>query len=225
MAATLPSGWKKALAGELRQPYWDKLHAFVAGERAAHTVYPPEDETYTALELTPLEKVRVLILGQDPYPGPGQAHGLAFSVRPGLPTPRSLANIFRELKADLGCPVPNNGYLAPWARQGVLLLNAVLTVRAGESNSHQGQGWEQFTDAIIRAVAARERPAVFVLWGGYARKKAALIDAARHTVVQAAHPSPLSARHGFFGSRPFSRINDALRAAGEGAIDWTLPDI
>jgi uracil-DNA glycosylase len=225
MTAAIPESWQAILAGETAQPYYEKLQAFVAAERAAHTVFPPDPEVFTALQLTPYEGVRVLILGQDPYHDDGQAHGLAFSVRPGVPPPPSLANIFKELKSDVGCRVPNNGFLAPWAEQGVLLLNAVLTVRAHQPNSHKGKGWERFTDAIIRAVSAKPEPVVFVLWGGYARKKLGLIDAGRHTVVESAHPSPLSARSGFFGSRPFSRINDALRAAGTPQIDWQLPDL
>jgi uracil-DNA glycosylase len=166
--------------------------------------------------------VKALVLGQDPYPGAGQAHGLAFSVRPGTPIPGSLRNIFRELESDLGVPRPASGSLVPWARRGVLLLNAVLTVRAGAPNSHRGRGWEEVTDAVIRAVAARRRRVAFVLWGAYAQRKAPLIDAGRHAVIAAPHPSPLSARTGFFGSRPFSRVNDALREAGVGEIDWSL---
>ncbi len=168
--------------------------------------------------------MRVLVLGQDPYHGEGQGHGLCFSVRPDVRTPPSLRNIYKELRDDLGHPVPDNGYLLPWARQGVLLLNAVLTVRGGEANSHKGRGWETFTDAVIASVAAREKPVVFVLWGAYARKKLRLIDTERHTVVQGAHPSPLSAKK-FFGSRPFSQIDAALAAQGHPAIDWRIPDL
>ena len=167
----------------------------------------------------------MLLLGQDPYHDTGQAHGLCFSVRPGVPPPPSLVNIFKEMKSDVGCRIPNNGYLVSWAQQGVLMLNAVLTVRAHQANSHKGKGWETFTDAVIRTVSAGPEPVVFVLWGGYAQKKLALIDAARHTVVQSAHPSPLSARNGFFGSRPFSQINAALEKAGTPPIDWQIPDI
>jgi uracil-DNA glycosylase len=168
--------------------------------------------------------VRVLILGQDPYHDEGQAHGLCFSVRPGVPKPPSLNNILRELSDDIGCSTPNNGCLLPWARQGVLLLNAVLTVRAHEPNSHKNRGWERFTDAIIQAVSDNPSPVVFVLWGAYAQKKIELIDASRHSVVQSVHPSPLSARRGFFGSRPFSAVNEALQASGGSIIDWRLPD-
>jgi uracil-DNA glycosylase len=172
--------------------------------------------------LTPYAEANVLILGQDPYHGEGQAHGLAFSVQPGVTPPPSLVNMFKEMEADLGIKRPKTGYLAPWAKQGVLLLNAVLTVRAHEANSHKGQGWEKFTDAAIKVLSAREAPVVFVLWGGYARKKKALIDAARHTIIESAHPSPLSARNGFFGSKPFSKINAALRKNGREEIDWAL---
>jgi uracil-DNA glycosylase len=225
MSPPVPSGWKKVLGPEARQPYYKALQAFLAAERQRYEVYPPEGEEFSALKLTPFAEARVLILGQDPYPGPGQAHGLAFSVRPGVAIPRSLMNIFRELHADLGCRIPNNGNLAPWAKQGVLLLNAVLTVRAGQPNAHKNKGWERFTDAAIRALGQKDEPVVFVLWGGYARKKTDLIDRKRHTILEAAHPSPLSARHGFFGSRPFSKINAALKAAGQAEVDWQLPDL
>jgi len=169
--------------------------------------------------------VSVLLLGQDPYHGEGQAHGLSFSVRPGVRVPGSLSNIYKELRDDVGFKIPNNGHLAPWAEQGVLLLNAVLTVRAGEPNSHKGKGWETFTDAVIRKVSEKAEPVVFVLWGKYAQKKVALIDAGRHAVVQCAHPSPLAARQGFFGCRPFSAVNKALKAAGRPEIDWQLPNL
>lgn len=225
MKLPLPGSWQDALADEVRKPYFAELQRFVEEERRNHLVFPPEDEVFSALELTPLERTKVLILGQDPYHGEGQAHGVAFSVRPGVPPPPSLRNIFRELHDDLGCPIPNHGNLVPWAVQGVLLLNAVLTVRAHQPNSHKGQGWETFTDAVIRTVSAKPDPVVFVLWGGYAAKKRALIDEDRHTVVRSAHPSPLSARRGFFGSHPFSAINAALQAAGKTPIDWQLPDL
>jgi len=201
------------------------LHNFLAAERQTHTVYPPESDVFNALRLTPYAHARVLILGQDPYHDEGQAHGLAFSVRPGVKPPPSLVNIFKELHDDLGYRVPNNGDLTPWAAQGVLLLNSVLTVRAHSPASHRGKGWEIFTDTIIRAVAAREDPIVFVLWGAFARKKRALIDTGRHTIVESAHPSPLSAHAGFFGSRPFSAINNALYDAGKNPVDWLLPNI
>jgi uracil-DNA glycosylase len=225
MTPTLPKSWRPVLADELKQPYYEKLQTFLAEERAKYTVFPPEPEVFTALQLTPYEDANVFILGQDPYHNDNQAHGLAFSVRPGIPPPPSLLNIFKEMKTDVGARIPNNGYLAPWAEQGVLLLNAVLTVRAHQANSHKGRGWEKFTDAVIRAVSAKTDPVIFVLWGGYARKKVALIDASRHTIIESAHPSPLSARNGFFGSRPFSKINAALKAAGRPEVVWELPDL
>jgi uracil-DNA glycosylase len=186
-------------------------------------VYPAEPEVFNALKLTPFDAVKVVILGQDPYHGAGQAHGLAFSVRPGVTPPPSLRNIFKELQTDVGCPRPAAGSLEPWARQGVLLLNAVLTVRAGQPNSHRGKGWERFTDAAVAAVGHKPDPVVFVLWGAPAQKKVPLIDTGRHVIVKSPHPSPLSAKTGFFGSRPFSAVNRALKAAGRGPIDWCLP--
>ncbi len=205
---------------ETEQPYFRALREFVAEERAAHEVFPPDDDVFNALRLTPYEDVRVLVLGQDPYHDDGQAHGLAFSVRPGVKAPPSLANIFKELASDAGCAKPKSGSLVGWAEQGVLLLNAVLTVRAHSANSHKGKGWERFTDAVIRALSAREKPVVFVFWGAYAAKKLELVDTSRHTTIVSAHPSPLSARNGFFDSKPFSKANAALREAGEPEIDW-----
>jgi uracil-DNA glycosylase len=219
----LPADWREVLAAEFEKPYFAKLEAFVAAERRAHQVFPPEPDLFSALRATPFKDVQVLLLGQDPYHGDGQAHGMCFSVPPGIKAPPSLVNMFKELKEDLGCKLPNNGYLVPWAKQGVLLLNAVLTVRAHEPNSHKNQGWEQFTDAIIRAVNDKKKPVVFVLWGAYAQKKEKLIDADRHRILKGAHPSPLSAKK-FFGSRPFSAINRALKEAGNRPIDWQLPD-
>lgn len=221
----IPPDWCDILQDEFKQPYWAALQEFVAAERAQNAVYPPTDEVYTALNTTSRRDTSVVLLGQDPYSGPGQAHGLCFSVQPGVPIPPSLRNIFKELQSDLCYPIPSNGYLMPWARQGVLMLNSVLTVRAKQTFSHKGKGWETFTDSILRAVNAKRDRVVFVLWGGSARKKLPLIDVSRHTVVQSAHPSPLSAYHGFFDSRPFSQINVALLAAGKAAIDWQLPDI
>lgn len=223
MNGDLSADWQAALADEFEKPYFAALKAFVASERQTHTVFPPDEDVFNALRLTPLSEVRVVILGQDPYHDDGQAHGLAFSVRPGVRPPPSLANIFREFKSDLDVPIPATGYLAPWAAQGVLLLNTVLTVRAHAPASHQKKGWETFTDAIIGAVSNKTDPVVFVLWGGHAQKKRPLIDHARHVVIASAHPSPLSARSGFFGSRPFSTINAALQAAGGPPIDWRLP--
>lgn len=217
--------WRPILLEETRKPYFQALQQFVAQERAQFTVFPPEAEVFSALHLTPYEQVRVFILGQDPYHDDGQAHGLCFSVRPGIPSPPSLTNIFKELKADVGCEIPNNGYLVPWARQGVLLLNAVLTVRAHQANSHKDRGWETFTDAVIRTVNAKSSRVIFVLWGAYAGKKISLIDQTRHIVIQSPHPSPLSAHRGFFGSRPFSKINTALREAGETEIDWQIRNL
>ena len=221
----LPESWLQALDPEFHQPYWAKLQEFVAAERKAHAVYPPDADVYSAFQLTPFESVNVFLLGQDPYHGKGQAHGLCFSVRPGVETPPSLVNIYKELRDDVGFRIPNNGRLVPWAKQGILMLNAVLTVRAHEANSHKGKGWETFTDSVIRAVSARSEPAVFVLWGGYAQKKLPLINASRHVVIQSAHPSPLSARNGFFGSRPFSKINAFLAAQGKPEINWQIPDV
>lgn len=224
MSYTLPESWLPVLGDEVSKPYFKELTEFVEQEREEHQVYPPRDEVFAALEATPFDQVKVLLLGQDPYHGAGQGHGLCFSVRPGVKTPPSLRNMFKEMRDELGHPVPDNGYLMPWAKQGVLLLNAVLTVREAEPNSHKGKGWEKFTDAVIKAVASRPDPAVFVLWGNYAKKKLRLIDTERHSVVQGAHPSPLSARL-FFGSRPFTQIDEAVAAQGHTPIDWRLPDL
>lgn len=215
--------WNPLLRAELAKPYWPELQHFVADERARHAVYPAHADVFAALHLTPYQAVKVVILGQDPYHGAGQAHGLCFSVQPGVPAPPSLQNVFKELEADLGIEPPGHGCLDAWARQGVLLLNTTLTVRAGQAASHQGRGWETFTDAVIRAVDAKPEPVVFILWGAAARKKATLVDTTRHTVITSAHPSPLSAHNGFFGSRPFSRANEALAAAGREPVDWRIP--
>ncbi|MBM3718283.1 MAG: uracil-DNA glycosylase [Actinobacteria bacterium] len=227
----MTTDWNPLLRAEFGEPYWAELQHFVTSERAQHTVYPPVPEVFAALHTTAHADVRVVILGQDPYHGPGQAHGLCFSVRAGVAVPPSLRNIFTELRDDLGhapaagigtgVVTETSGDLTSWARQGVLLLNTTLTVRAGQAGSHQGKGWETFTDRVIGVVAAKEEPVVFVLWGAHARKKKALIGAG-HTVVEGPHPSPLSAHTGFFGSRPFSRINEALVAAGRGEIDWRI---
>lgn len=214
--------WNPLLRREFSEPYWRELQEFVSGERQRHEVYPPRDAVFAALHLTPYASVKVLILGQDPYHGPGQAHGLCFSVPSGVTPPPSLQNIFKELEADVGCRPPGHGCLEGWAAQGVLLLNAVLTVRARQAASHQGRGWERFTDTVIGAVSAKPEPVVFILWGAYARKKRRLVDTSRHVVIESAHPSPLSASNGFFGSRPFSRANEALVAAGRGPVDWCL---
>jgi uracil-DNA glycosylase len=219
-----PASWVETLASEFRQPYFHTLQEYVAGEREKHEVLPPERDVFNAFRYTPFDAVKVVILGQDPYPTPGHAHGLCFSVRPGVrPLPASLRNIFKELDSDLGIPPSKHGYLAHWAEQGVLLLNAVLTVRAGEPNSHANKGWEKFTDAAFHAVGTRDKPAVFVLWGAYAQKKLPLIDRDKQVVLTSAHPSPLSAKNGFFGSKPFSKSNAALEDFGVKPIDWKLP--
>lgn len=225
---TLDPAWLAALRGELDSPYMAALRCFLADEEAAGArVFPKSEDWFRALDLTPPEEVRVVILGQDPYHGEGQAHGLCFSVQPGVRTPPSLVNIYKELHADLGIVRADHGFLEHWAKQGVLLLNSVLTVRMGAAASHQGKGWERFTDAVIRVVAASPDPVVFMLWGNYAQKKAAFIDdvsrGGRHLVLKSAHPSPLSAHNGFLGSRPFSRANAFLREHGRAPIDWALP--
>ncbi len=221
---SIPESWRDVLAPEFDKPYFKKLQQFVAEERSNHTVFPPEEDVFNALKYTPYHEMKVLLLGQDPYHDVGQAHGLCFSVRPGVRPPPSLVNMFKELHEDLGCRIPNNGYLVPWAEQGVLLLNAVLTVRAHQPASHANKGWETFTDSIIKAASGRDDPMVFVLWGGYAQKKEKLIDGSKHVILKAAHPSPLSAKK-FFGSRPFSAINNALQNMGKEPIDWQLPNL
>lgn len=225
MQINIPASWHTLLAAEFEKPYFQTLQQFVDEERQHYTVFPPEQDVFSSLNLTPYEHANVLLLGQDPYHDNNQAHGLCFSVRPGIKPPPSLVNIFKELHNDVGFRIPNNGYLVPWAQQGILMLNAVLTVRAHSANSHKNHGWETFTDAIIRKVNAKEEPVVFVLWGGYAQKKRSLIDTTRHKIVQSAHPSPLSAHNGFFGSKPFSAINTALRETGKPEIEWQLPDL
>lgn len=226
MLPPIPASWRPKVGGEVEKPYFRKLEEFVARERREFEVYPEERDTFRALELTPPRKVNVVLLGQDPYPGPNQAHGLCFSVKPGVAVPASLRNVFKELKDDIeGFRVPNNGYLASWAEQGMLMLNTVLTVRARAIGSHRGKGWETFTDAVIERVNAKKDAVVFVLWGRDAQSKAALIDEGRHVVIRGAHPSPLSARNGFFGTRPFSAVNRALKDAGKPEIDWQIPDI
>ncbi len=218
----LPVCWQAALQSEFEAPYFESLRSFVSGERETATVFPPATDVFNALKLAPLENVRVLILGQDPYHDDNQAHGLSFSVHRGIKVPPSLRNIYKELTSDLGVAPVAHGHLESWARQGVLLLNTVLTVRAHEANSHQNRGWETFTTKVIECV--NQRPSVaFVLWGKPAQKKSPLIDA-RHLLIESAHPSPLSARRGFFGSKPFSKINEFLEAGGEVPIDWQLED-
>jgi uracil-DNA glycosylase len=217
--------WNPILRAELGKPYWRELQQFVSAERQQALVCPPQEDVFAALHLTPYAEVKVLILGQDPYHGPNQAHGLCFSVRPGVDIPPSLRNIHLELRSDLGIEPPGHGNLEAWARQGVLLLNATLTVRAHRAGSHQGKGWETFTDAVIQAVNDKPERVVFVLWGSYARRKKVLIDTQRHAVLESPHPSPLSASRGFFGSRPFSRANAALVAAGREPVDWRIPPL
>lgn len=225
MLPPIPSGWRFLLKQETSKPYYHALDEFLERELAnGHTILPARKDIFNALAATSYDQVRVLLVGQDPYPTPGHAHGLCFSVQPTVrPLPFSLRNIFRELQDDVGCRIPNNGYLLPWARQGVLMLNTVLTVRAGQANSHQGRGWEQFTDRIIELVAAKETRVVFVLWGRQAQKKRTLITQSHHTVIATAHPSPLSVRK-FFGCRCFSQINRDLVSAGLAPIDWQIPD-
>jgi uracil-DNA glycosylase len=220
----MKTDWNPVLRGEFDKSYWAELQQFVVTERNRATVYPPADEVFAALHLTPYADVKVVILGQDPYHGPDQAHGLCFSVRPGVSPPPSLQNIFKEMEADLGVTPPSHGCLDSWARQGVLLLNASLTVRAGKAASHQGKGWETFTDEVLRAVNDKPERVVFILWGASARKKKALVDTSRHVVIESPHPSPLSASSGFFGSRPFSRANAALVEAGRDPVDWAIPE-
>jgi uracil-DNA glycosylase len=229
-AVRLDESWRKPLAGEFAKPYVQALKDFLVAEKAAgKQIFPKGGEYFRALDLTPLDKVRVVILGQDPYHGPDQAHGLCFSVRPGVRTPPSLVNIYKEMRTDLGIDPARHGFLEHWARQGVLLLNSVLTVQAGLAASHRERGWEKFTDAVIRLVAARPDPVVFILWGSYAQKKAAFVEdvarGGRHLVLKAPHPSPLSAHSGFFGTRPFSRTNAFLESIGTAPIDWRLPEL
>lgn len=220
---SIPVDWQNLLKEAESSAWWEPLSEFVEAEYRHQVVYPPRRELFQALALTPVQKVKVVILGQDPYPGPGQAHGLSFSVAPGVPLPRSLKNIYTELSADLGISAPHTGCLIPWAEQGVLLLNTVLTVRAGESLSHRKQGWEKFTDLLLQKLGEREAPCAFLLWGNPARAKKAMIQAPQHLILESAHPSPLSARQGFFGSRPFSKLNAWLESQGQAPIHWAIP--
>lgn len=217
--------WSPILKLEFEQVYYQKLWNAVLEEYAHREVYPEEQDIFSALQLTPLNAVKVVILGQDPYHGAGQAHGLSFSVKPGVKIPPSLRNIYKELATDLGCAIPNHGHLASWAKQGVLLLNTSLTVRANVAGSHRGIGWELFTDRIINVLNDCQRPIVFLLWGNHAQEKQALITGPQHYIVLSAHPSPLAAYRGFFGSRPFTRTNDYLISIGSTPIDWQIPDI
>ena len=217
--------WGQYLKEEMAQPYYRQLRQFLIGEYSTKQVYPDMYSIFNALHYTSYADTKVLILGQDPYHEPGQAHGLSFSVQPNVPPPPSLVNIFKELETDLGCTVPNNGCLEPWAMQGVLLLNTVLTVQAHRANSHRDKGWEIFTDKIISLLNQREKPVAFILWGSPARRKKAMITNPQHFIVESPHPSPLSAYRGFFGSRPFSKVNKFLESVGEEPINWQLPNI
>ncbi len=221
----LQNDWLEAVGEEFKKPYYKELYEFVKEEYSTNTVYPPADDIFNALHLTALKDVKVLVLGQDPYHGANQAHGLSFSVLPGQRIPPSLRNIYQELHDDLGCGIPNNGYLEKWAKQGVLMLNTVLTVRAHKANSHQGKGWEHFTDAIIEAVNAQDRPIVYLLWGRPAQKKSSMLNNPRHLVLKAPHPSPYSADTGFFGCRHFSQANEFLQSHGIAPIDWQIENI
>lgn len=221
----LEEGWKRMLGAEFDSPYMKQLREFLLAEKnGGKRIFPKGSEYFRALDLTPLDRVRVVILGQDPYHGAGQAHGLCFSVRPGVRIPPSLVNIYKELSADLGIPPARHGFLESWSRQGVLLLNSVLTVEEARAGAHQGRGWERFTDAVIRLVNEHCEHVVFMLWGSYAQKKAAFVDGQRHLVLRAPHPSPLSAHNGFFGCRHFSKANAFLQAHGLEPIDWRLPE-
>lgn len=218
----VPDDWKKVLATEFEKPYIKKLEEFLEVEYKEHKIYPAQENLFSALKYTPYNKVKVLLLGQDPYHGAGQAHGLSFSVLPEIPLPPSLKNIYKELESDLGYKQAKTGTLIPWAEQGILLLNAVLTVRESEPNSHKSKGWEKFTDAIISKLNDSETPIIFLLWGNYAKKKTKLINAEKHIIIEGIHPSPLSAHNGFFGSKPFSQINDTLKKLNKETINWEL---
>ncbi len=218
----IQNDWLSAIGGEFRKPYYKKLYDFVKEEYSTRVIYPPADDIFNALHLTPLKAVKVVILGQDPYHNEHQAHGLSFSVLPDQEIPPSLQNIYQELHDDLGCYIPDNGYLEKWARQGVLMLNTVLTVRAHQANSHQNHGWEQFTDAILSAVNGQDRPIVYMLWGRPAQSKIPMLTNPKHLILKAPHPSPLSAYRGFFGCRHFSQANAFLESRGETPIDWQI---
>lgn len=221
----IDNDWLTEINGEFKKPYYKELYNFVKEEYSTQVVYPPSDDIFNALNLTPLSKVKVVILGQDPYHNEHQAHGLSFSVQIGEDAPPSLQNIYKELRDDCGCYIPNNGYLKKWADQGVLMLNTVLTVRAHQANSHQGHGWEKFTDAIIEAVNKQDRPIVFLLWGAPAGKKKAMLNNPKHLVLTTVHPSPLSAYRGFFGCKHFSKTNEFLTANGVTPIDWQIENV
>lgn len=220
MNVKIEQGWNEVLSKEFNEPYFEKLTDFVKNEYKNHKIFPPLGELFSAFDLCPFNKVKVVIIGQDPYHGPGQAHGLSFSVRNGVQFPPSLRNIFKEINADLGTAVPQSGDLTRWATQGVLLLNATLTVRAHQAGSHQGKGWESFTDAAIKAISEQKEKVVFLLWGAYAQRKGQVIDKSKHLVLESVHPSPLSASRGFFGNHHFSRTNNYLIENGKSPIEW-----
>jgi uracil-DNA glycosylase len=221
----ITNDWQEPLAAEFKKPYYAKLYQTVKEEYETKQIFPAAEDIFNAFEFTPLSEVKVVILGQDPYHDVGQAHGLCFSVKPDVKVPPSLVNIYKELQADVGCTIPNNGCLVKWAKQGVLLLNTVLTVRAHQANSHRGIGWEEFTDAAIRVLGELDRPLVFILWGRPARMKKSMLKNPSHLILEAAHPSPLSAHNGFFGSRPFSQTNAYLEAHGLSPIDWQIENV
>ncbi|HEX3022848.1 MAG TPA: uracil-DNA glycosylase [Lachnospiraceae bacterium] len=223
--AAITNDWLNAIEEEFHKPYYTDLYKYVKNEYQNYVIYPSTEDIFNAFHFTPLSEVKVVILGQDPYHNEGQAHGLCFSVKPDVDIPPSLVNIYNELKEDIGCYMPNNGYLEKWAKQGVLMLNTVLTVRAHQANSHQGKGWEQFTDAVIHAVNSQDRPIVFILWGRPAQMKGVMLNNPKHLILQAPHPSPLSAYRGFFGSKPFSRTNSFLEANGIKPIDWQIENV
>lgn len=221
----LKNDWAPLLEGEFKEPYYQRLRKALQEEYQTKLIYPDMYDIFNALHFTAFKDTKVVIIGQDPYHGPGQAHGLSFSVKPGVRIPPSLQNIYKELQADLGCFIPDNGCLVEWAKQGVLLLNAVLSVSAGIPNSHQGLGWEMFTDRVIETLNQRETPVVFILWGKFAQQKQQLITSPQHFIIKSPHPSPFSAHRGFFGSRPFSRTNAFLRETGRMEIDWQIPNL
>ena len=221
----IQNDWLTPLSPEFKKPYYAKLYKTIREEYSTRQIFPPADEIFTAFELTPLSEVKVVIIGQDPYHGDGQAHGLCFSVKPDIETPPSLVNIYKELSTDLGCYILNNGYLTKWAKQGVLLLNTVLTVRAHQANSHRGIGWEEFTDAAIRILNEQDRPIVYLLWGKPAQMKKSMLNNPKHLILEAPHPSPLSAYRGFFGCQHFSKTNEFLKENGLAPIDWQIENI
>lgn len=221
----LKNGWQDLLEDEFKKEYYLKLRDFLINEYKTKAIYPNMYDIFNALHYTDYKDVKVVILGQDPYHGPNQAHGLSFSVKPGVPVPPSLTNIYKELNSDIGCYIPNNGYLKKWADQGVMLLNTVLTVRAGEANSHKGIGWEHFTDKVISLLNDREEPIVFILWGKNAQSKVDIINNPKHYIIKSVHPSPLSVHRGFFGSKPFSKTNKFLISIGKKPIDWQIENI